>query len=218
MNQTTPEEMAAIVREKEKATSSVVILAAGMALWAGSVLLKGGYTTQPEHHAMWRVVALLPAFWGLVLLIIFRYSWTSLLAAVVMSVSGFYLAKAPTVPGYGIEPVASWSASERQAEGRRPANEPEFTFSNLPRANETGKVIEDVDEDVDLDEDEPIYRPHEIRLLLDYCRQIQQERGGEWTRPESLEDAPCTLTEMEERRAEFDERSLRTSRQLARNQ
>ncbi|MFN7826449.1 MAG: hypothetical protein ACK5RR_00645 [Acidobacteriota bacterium] len=210
MNQITPEEMAAIVREKEKATSSVVILAAGMAIWAGSVLLKGGYTTQPEHHAMWRVVALLPAFWGLVLLIIFRYSWTSLLAAVVMSVSGFYLAKAPTVPGYGIESAGSSYASERQAERRRSANEPELTFSNLPRANETKNMIED--------EDEPTYRPHEIRLLLDYCRQIQQERGEEWTRPESLEDAPCTLAEMEERRAEFDVRSVDRSPQLARNQ
>lgn len=93
----TPEERASIVREKEKATTSVVVLAAGMALWAGSVFLKGGYTDQPEHHAMWRFVALLPAFWGIVLLIIFRYSWTNLISALVMSVSGFYLANAPTV-------------------------------------------------------------------------------------------------------------------------
>lgn len=93
----TEQEKAEAKREHDKASIAVKLLAVGMFIWAGQVFIDGGYTDQPEHHAMWRMVALLPAFWGLVLLVIFRYSWGNLIAALVMSLSGFYLAKAPTV-------------------------------------------------------------------------------------------------------------------------
>lgn len=95
-----PEQEAArreALQEKSKADMAVNLLAICMVLWAGQVFINGGYTDQPEHHAMWRLVALLPAFWGLVLIVIYRYSWTNLAAAIALSVCGFYLAKAPTV-------------------------------------------------------------------------------------------------------------------------
>lgn len=93
----TEQERAEIVREKGKADTAVTVLAIGMALWAGSVFLDGGYTDQPQHHAMWRGVALIPAIWGVVLLLIFRYSWSNLICALTLIVSGFYLANAPTI-------------------------------------------------------------------------------------------------------------------------
>lgn len=93
----TEEERAEIRREKDKASTAVIILAAGMALWAIDVFVDGGYTEQPEHHAMWRMVAILPGVWGVVLLIIFRYSWTNVICALALAISGFYLANAPTV-------------------------------------------------------------------------------------------------------------------------
>lgn len=96
----TEQQKAEIVREKSKADTAVTALTIGMALWAGSVFLDGGYTDQPEHHAMWRGVALIPGIWGVVLLLIFRYSWANVICALTLIVSGFYLANAPTVTTY----------------------------------------------------------------------------------------------------------------------
>jgi len=213
MNQITPEERAAIVREKEKANSSIVILAAGMAIWAGSVIVKGGYTTQPEHHDLWRMVALLPAIWGIVLLIIFRYSWTSLIAAIVMAVSGFYLANAPTVPGYVAASTDSRHDQERPEISRPSPRRPQlFSVANLPSFN---NLSDDRDSSI---ADERRSKLNEVKSLLNFCREIQHEKGEEWTSPRSLEEAPCSIEEMEERRAQFKQQYYRRHPELVRNQ
>ena len=89
-------------REREKAINAVTVMAALMAVWAIQVALNGGYTTQPEHHEMWRGVSAVCGGWGIVLLLVsfcFRGSTLYKIAAIVITASGFYLASAPTIGG-----------------------------------------------------------------------------------------------------------------------
>ena len=89
-------------KEKEKAINAVTVMAAVMAVWAAQVWLNGGYTTQPEHHEMWRMTAALCGWWGVILLLLsffFRGSALYIVAAIVITASGFYLASAPTIGG-----------------------------------------------------------------------------------------------------------------------
>lgn len=88
-------------RERDKAINAVTVMAALMALWAAEVWLNGGYTTQPEHHDMWRMVSAGCGCWGVVLLLVsmfFRGSTLYAIAALVITASGFYLASAPSIP------------------------------------------------------------------------------------------------------------------------
>ena len=88
-------------KEKEKAINAVTVMAALMALWACQIALNGGYTTQPEHHEMWRMVSAGCGCWGVVLLLVsmfFRGSTLYTLASIVITGSGFYLASAPSIP------------------------------------------------------------------------------------------------------------------------
>jgi hypothetical protein len=222
-NQITPEERAAIVGAKNKAMSSIVILATGMGLWAGSVFVNGGYTTQPEHHDMWRMVAILPAIWGIVLLVTYRYSWSSLIGAIVMSVSGFYLASAPTLPDYAVR------AKDERREAARVVDPVPFRSRTVDSSGDQERMVvnlPEVDPDLSRGVDEAFAkaeadrqeRENEIRSLLNFCRQIQIERGQSWTRPQSLEEAPCTISEMEQRRVRFEAEYFRRHPELARNQ
>ena len=89
-------------REREKAINAVTVMAALMALWAAQVWINGGYTTQPEHHDMWRSVSGICGGWGVILLLVsffFRGSTLYVIAAIVITASGFYLASAPTIGG-----------------------------------------------------------------------------------------------------------------------
>lgn len=88
-------------KEKEKAINAVTVMAAVMALWACQIALNGGYTTQPEHHNMWRGTAAICGWWGVILLLLsvfFRGSTLYIIAAIVITASGFYLASAPSIP------------------------------------------------------------------------------------------------------------------------
>ena len=88
-------------KEKEKAINAVTVMAALMALWAGQIWMNGGYTTQPEHHEMWRGVNAICGGWGVILLLVsvfFRGSTLYVIAALVITASGFYLASAPSIP------------------------------------------------------------------------------------------------------------------------
>lgn len=88
--------------EREKAVNAVTVLAALMALWAGQVWISGGYTTQPEHHDMWRGLTAICGGWGAILLLVsycFRGSTLYTVAAIIITASGIYLASAPTVGG-----------------------------------------------------------------------------------------------------------------------
>jgi DhnA family fructose-bisphosphate aldolase class Ia len=88
-------------KEKEKAINAVTVMAALMAAWAVQVGLNGGYTTQPEHHEMWRSVSAICGGWGVVLLlasIFFRGSTLYVAASIIIIASGGYLATAPTLP------------------------------------------------------------------------------------------------------------------------
>jgi hypothetical protein len=87
-------------KEKEKAINAVTVMALLMAVWAVQIWLNGGYTTQPEHHAMWRGTAAICGCWGVILLLVsmcFRGSTLYTLASIVITGSGFYLASAPSV-------------------------------------------------------------------------------------------------------------------------
>ena len=98
---TREERAIANAKEKEEAINAVTVMAALMALWAGQVWLNGGYTTQPEHHAMWRGITAICGCWGVILLMVsmfFRGSTLYTVAATVITGSGFYLASAPTIP------------------------------------------------------------------------------------------------------------------------
>ena len=89
-------------REKEKAINAVTVMAALMALWAGQLALNGGYTTQPEHHEMWRMTAAICGCWGVVLLLLsvfFRGSALYVAASIVIIASSGYVATAPTIGG-----------------------------------------------------------------------------------------------------------------------
>lgn len=88
-------------KEKEKAINAVTVMALVMAAWAVKVGLNGGYTTQPEHHEMWRSVSSICGWWGVILLLLsyfLRGSTLYIIAAIVITASGFYLASAPTIP------------------------------------------------------------------------------------------------------------------------
>lgn len=88
-------------KEKEKAINAVTVMALLMALWAVQIALNGGYTTQPEHHEMWRMVSAGCGGWGVILLLVsffFRGSTLYTIAAIVITASGFYLASAPSIP------------------------------------------------------------------------------------------------------------------------
>lgn len=88
------------IREQNKATATIVAVALIVGVRALNIFINGGYTTQPEYHSLWRGVAALAAFWGVVLLVTYRYSWTCVIGAVVITLSGYYLTVAPTVTGY----------------------------------------------------------------------------------------------------------------------
>ena len=88
-------------REREKAINAVTVMAALMALWAIQVGLNGGYTTQPEHHEMWRSVSGICGCWGVILLLVsfcFRGSTLYVAASIIIIASGGYLATAPSIP------------------------------------------------------------------------------------------------------------------------
>lgn len=88
-------------KEKEKTINTVTVMAALMALWACQIALNGGYTTQPEHHAMWRGTAAICGWWGVILLLLsvfFRGSTLYAAASIIIIASGGYLATAPTIP------------------------------------------------------------------------------------------------------------------------
>lgn len=88
-------------REREKAINAVTVMAALMAAWAVQIALNGGYTTQPEHHEMWRTVSAGCGIWGVILLLVsffFRGSTLYTVASIVITASGFYLASAPSLP------------------------------------------------------------------------------------------------------------------------
>jgi len=211
-NQITPEERAAIAREKSKAISSIVLLAGGVGIWAGSIFIDGGYTTQPEYHGMWRAVALLPAFWGIILLLIYRYSWTCIIGALVLSVSGFYLASAPTVPEYAARRVKRGAEEARTISDRGSRQE--------VAENQTGNRDEAGEEEDEMPREDQVLlaKENEIKSLLNFCRDIQQERGKKWKQPSTLEAAPCTIDEMERRRARFEDDYYRRHPDLVRNQ
>lgn len=98
---TREEQAIANAKEKEKAINAVTVMAALMALWAVQVGLNGGYTTQPEHHEMWRSVSGICGGWGVILLLVsyfFRGSTLYTIASIVITASGFYLASAPSLP------------------------------------------------------------------------------------------------------------------------
>jgi len=88
-------------REREKAINAVTVMALVMAVWAAKIYLNGGYTTQPEHHEMWRSVSGICGGWGVILLLVsyfFRGSALYVIAAIIITASGFYLASAPSIP------------------------------------------------------------------------------------------------------------------------
>lgn len=87
-------------KEKEKAINAVTVMAGLMAVWAVQVWLNGGYTTQPEHHEMWRMTAAICGWWGVILLLLsvfFRGSALYIVAATIITGSSFYLASAPSI-------------------------------------------------------------------------------------------------------------------------
>lgn len=98
---TREERAVANAKEKEKAINAVTVMALVMAVWAAKIFLNGGYTTQPEHHDMWRGVSGICGGWGVILLLVsvfFRGSTLYVIAALIITASGFYLASAPTIP------------------------------------------------------------------------------------------------------------------------
>lgn len=89
-------------KEKEKAINAVTVMAALMAAWAVQLWLNGGYTTQPEHHEMWRGTAALCGCWGVVLLLLsvfFRGSALYVAASIIIIASSGYVATAPAIGG-----------------------------------------------------------------------------------------------------------------------
>lgn len=184
----TPEERAETIKEKDKATAAVVILSICMGLWAISVFIKGGYTDQPEHHAMWRVVALLPAFWGLVLLVIFRYSWTLLIASIVMSASGFYLAKAPTVSGYEMESTRPSYTNTEPTRTRNVNREEINSFDNDIDNTDNGNTSERAPESNSITDSENFSREQ----LVEHCLDLAHREGRSITT-----GLPCTQREAE---------------------
>ena len=98
---TREERAIANAKEKEKAINAVTVMAALMAVWAAQVWLNGGYTSQPEHHEMWRTVSAGCGVWGIILLlasIFFRGSTLYAVASIIIIASSGYLATAPTLP------------------------------------------------------------------------------------------------------------------------
>jgi hypothetical protein len=98
---TREERAIANAKEKEKAINAVTVMAALMAFWAVQVGLNGGYTTQPEHHEMWRTVSAGCGIWGVILLLVsffFHGSTLYVAASIIIIASSGYLATAPTIP------------------------------------------------------------------------------------------------------------------------
>lgn len=178
-NNNDAEDKAGMLREQQKATTSMIILASGMALWALSVVVKGGYTEQPEYHDMWRSLSLIPALWGIILLIIYRYSWSCVISAVVMVISGGYLATAPTVQGYAVESKST---------------EIRTTSRNLPMDVETKDRV-DTEHQTNTDDEVSDYTEEDNNRAFNnnVCKEIVERQGRVFRSTDQ-----CSNTEIEQ--------------------
>lgn len=106
-----------------EATNMLVIVAGVIGLYAGSLYVQGGYDAE---NSLMRLVGVAAALFGVVLLVTYRYSYSALLASIVLIIGGYYVSSAPVV---GEARTVSASTSSVSAE-ESPTPAPIRKFTN----------------------------------------------------------------------------------------
>lgn len=119
----TEQEKAEAIKAQGEATNMLVIVAGVIGLYAGSLYVQGGYDAE---NSLMRLVGVAAALFGVVLLVTYRYSYSALLASIVLIIGGYYVSSAPVV---GEARTVSASTSSVSAE-ESPTPAPIRKFTN----------------------------------------------------------------------------------------